>query len=578
MNIEIECGRQYRSLEFVGDLPECLGGIHRHSRSFTFAGAWNAAVELLVANRFILDLYSVTIQFSPSEPKLRLDHFLRAGGFDEALESLEETKTEFWLRLFEISGDAERYAKQMARILSSTMSPRLSMKMNLRQGIPPAEDEDNSTSGHKNESPTDHKKQRVLEHAFQSTELTLCVTFGGVSLAEQFLQSYALHAPKGVDVHLVACCFRSTPEQIHGLLEQHQLLFQSVKILPESWGHEQGKRGNIGPWYQGDARRHGVSWGRCVLHRAAALFSPTDSMWILDDDVLFQEDSFITALQQLDHMKEKGCKVGIGAILGDAPLPPPYLVRTQTIDFFYSRFLKQTGTSISPPSDMVFHDMHHDLSTQGTFHLEYPIGVGRALEYSEFNAGVLQGQSLTRKVHTEWEDHKHILARGGNTLVRGKEVLLEFSNMAPNLGGIMCRRGDSLWSMRVHAEHPEWIQNAQVALIQQRQEGFDFGNLSAVRGDILGSMLVRHHGLPEGGIGEILSGAFNREARLIANLKRTLTLLELMEIKESEQTHLGRLLDSLEQTPWPENLAQHLKLFINTYPLDAEKFKQAQGE
>ena len=56
MNIEIECGRQYRSLEFVGDLPECLGGIHRHSRSFTFAGAWNAAVELLVANRFILDL------------------------------------------------------------------------------------------------------------------------------------------------------------------------------------------------------------------------------------------------------------------------------------------------------------------------------------------------------------------------------------------------------------------------------------------------------------------------------------------------------------------------------------------
>ena len=115
-------------------------------------------------------------------------------------------------------------------------------------------------------------------------------------------------------------------------------------------------------------------------------------------------------------------------------------------------------------------------------------------------------------------------------------------------------------------------------MIQQRQEGFDFGNLSAVRGDILGSMLVRHHGRSEGGIGEILSGAFNREARLIANLKRTLTLLELMEIKESEQTHLGRLLDSLEQTPWPENLVEHLKLFINTYPLDAEKFKQAQGE
>ena len=570
MNIEIECGRLYRHLEFVGDLPEPLRGVHRHSRSFTFAGAWNAAVELLVANRFILDLRSITIQFSPLEPKVPLGQFLRAGGFDEALESLDETKSEFWLRLFETSGDGEQYARQMERILSSRMSPRLSMKMNLRQGLPFPEHEDDSTP--------DNKKQRLLDHALQSNELTLCVTFGEVSLAEQFFQSYSFSAPNDINVHLVACCFRISPEQIDGLLEQHQPPFQSVKILPESWGHEQGKRGNIGPWYQDDGQRHGVSWGRSVLHRAAALFSPTDSMWILDDDILFQEDSFTLALQQLDLMKAKGCKVGIGVILGDAPLPPPYLVRTQTIDFFYSRFLKQAENSIPPPSDMVFHDMHHDLSTQGTFHLEFPIGVGRALEYSEFNVGVLQGQSLTRKVHSEWEDHKHILARGGNTLVRGKEVLLQFSNMAPNIGGIMCRRGDTLWAMRVHAEHPEWIQNAQVALIQRRQEGFDFGNLAAVRGDILGSMLVRHHDQPEGGVSGILLAVFIREARLISNLKRTLALLDLMEVRSSEQKHVGRLLDSLEQTPWPENLAEHLEFFINTYPLDAEKFKQAQGE
>ena len=127
MNVEIECGRQYRSLEFVGDLPEPLRGVHRHSRSFTFAGAWNAAVELLVANRFILDLRSITIQFSPLEPKVPLEQFLRTGGFDEALESLDETKSEFWLRLFEISGDGEQYTRQMERILSSRMSPRLSM-------------------------------------------------------------------------------------------------------------------------------------------------------------------------------------------------------------------------------------------------------------------------------------------------------------------------------------------------------------------------------------------------------------------------------------------------------------------
>ncbi len=91
-------------------------------------------------------------------------------------------------------------------------------------------------------------------------------------------------------------------------------------------------------------------------------------------------------------------------------------------------------------------------------------------------------------------------------------------------------------------------------------------------------MLVRHHDQPEGGVGGILLAVFNREARLISNLKRTLALLDLMEVRSSEQKHVGRLLDSLEQTPWPENLAEHLEFFINTYPLDAEKFKQAQGE
>lgn len=569
MNIKIECGKSYRTLEFVGDLPKPFHGTHRHSRSLTFAGAWNAAVDLLIANRFILDIGLITIQFSSTEPKVHLEQFLRAGGFDEALESPEEAKSDFWLRLFETSDEGERYAEQMLRVLSSTMSPRLAMKMDIRRGLPPTGVKDD----HEGKTPT----QFVVEHRLPTIELTLCVTFGDVQLASQFFQSLSRNVPIGVNIHLVACCFRVTPQQIEDIVYEHRSLFHNVTILPESWGHEQGEKGNIGPWYLDDSQRYGVSWGRSVLHRAAALYSPTEFMWILDDDVLFEQASFFTALQQFNAMKSKGSKVGIGAILGDAPLPPPYMVRTQTVDFFYAGFLKSGEIVASPPSDMVFHDMHHDLSTESAFHLEFPLGIGNALNYSEFNGGVLQGRSLTRMIHSEWKSHKHILARGGNTLVIGKEVLLQYPNMAPNLGGIMCRRGDTLWVKRIQAVHPEWVQNADIALTQRRQEGFDFGTLDAVRGDIMGSMLVRYHDRLDGNASIILRSVFEREARLISNLKRTLALLDLMGVKSTERDQVTRLLNGLEQTPWPENLAKHLDSFINTYPLDTVEFQQAQG-
>ena len=51
MNIEIECGNSYRTLEFVGDIPESLLGIHQNSRAYTLAGAWNTAVDLIVVTK-----------------------------------------------------------------------------------------------------------------------------------------------------------------------------------------------------------------------------------------------------------------------------------------------------------------------------------------------------------------------------------------------------------------------------------------------------------------------------------------------------------------------------------------------
>ena len=141
----------------------------------------------------------------------------------------------------------------------------------------------------------------------------------------------------------------------------------------------------------------------------------------------------------------------------------------------------------------------------------------------------------------------------------------------------MCRRGDTLWVKRIQAAHPEWVQNADIALAQQRGEGFDFGTLDAVRGDIMGSMIVRYHDRLDVDATVILRSVFEREARLISSLKRTVALLDLMGVKPTERDQVASLLSNLEQTPWPENLAEHLDSYINTYPLDIVKFRQAQG-
>ena len=569
MNIAVACDESYRTFQLVGELPELLSGVHQNPRSLNYAGAWNAAVDLLVAYRFILNLPSLQLQFEPGEPTMKVAGFLNAGGFDEALDSAFECRLECWLRLYEANEDHDRYSEQLATILSSSMSPNLRQKMDLRRGLLSAE------GAHS--SPLNSSTTALKKGASKTTEITLCVTFGDADLATQFFQSLSQSVLENINLHLVACCFQVSPNEIEMLLEKQPSLLKSHKVLPESWGHEQGREGKMGPWYEDESHRRGVSWGRCVLHRAAALFSPAEAMWILDDDIAFSQASVGNALHEFDGMKSDGRKVGVGAILGDAPIPPSYMVRTQTIDFYYAQFLSGNGQAVSPPQEMLFHDMHHDLSTENTYHLEYPLGLVQASKHDGFNAGILHGKSLTRAVHSRWKNQSQLLARGGNTLVLGNDVLLRYPNMAPNLAGIMCRRGDTLWTRRIQAEHPEWIGNANVALEQRRHDDFHFGTRNGVRGDILGSMLVRLHDRPEFSEDEMYEFVLLREARLISNLKRTLTLLRLMEVVEAEQRPLIQLLGELEQTPWPEDLRDHLSSFIKTYPLDAVKFQQAQG-
>ena len=117
---------------------------------------------------------------------------------------------------------------------------------------------------------------------------------------EQFLDSLAVSVSDlRLSVHLVACCFRLSHQQVQHAVQTIGSFLMSAVVLPECWGHQQGKNGALGPWYVDASLQHGVSWGRCVLHRAAALHAPTKEMWVLDDDVMFNEEAVINALHAL---------------------------------------------------------------------------------------------------------------------------------------------------------------------------------------------------------------------------------------------------------------------------------------
>ena len=74
---------------------------------------------------------------------------------------------------------------------------------------------------------------------------------------------------------------------------------------------------------------------------------------------------------------------------------------------------------------------------------------------------------------------------GGNTLVLGNETLLQITNMAPKIGGIVCRRGDTMWAKRIEQKWPERIGNVNLAMTQSRTNGFTLGSLDGIRGTSL---------------------------------------------------------------------------------------------
>lgn len=539
---------------------------HENNRLKSLPCCLNHGVDALLTHRFELGIESLNLVFPQIQIEVPLEEFLLAGGFDEALCS-ENWVDEFQLRWHEVTGNHDDYNLQLDFLNSALQSRYLSKKLSLRNG----------TLDFFNTERSSEKFGGIENSEIGNTsrlEMTLGVTLGSFNLAEQFLNSLSDSLSKFDSLHLIVCCFRLDESEVKSLISSLKIPFLSVKVLSEAWGYEKAAEGVLGPWYVDENLCSGVSWGRCVLHRALAEFSPTSYMWILDDDVMITQNSLAEVYSSIQLMQCAGATVGIGVVIGDGPIPPPYMIRTQLVDFYYASCLEQSCEpfeSISP--DLHFHDMHHDLAMSNTSHLEYPIGVNLAHRLGSFDLGVFNGKSLTRKVHSRWKSKSALHTRGGNTVVIGKRPLLDFSNMTPSCGGITLRRGDTLWTKQILEFLPSSIMNIPVSLVQNRLSDFQFGTLNGIRGDILGSILSRFLFSKKHSEMELVQLSQLREARLIANLYRSKALMGLMDITGKELDALEKLLSDLVVTNWPQSVTNELGFFLKNYTIQVKEFQ-----
>jgi hypothetical protein len=543
---------QSDKLESLQDLS------YSNLRTNNIPGRYNFSVERLIANRFQIGLSFLhdKLSFPEIDLDVSLIEFLRAGGFDES-------ESEYFLEDFLIRLNPERRPVDYRNNIPIESS--LYQKITLLLGEGDYQDDDEELV-HGIESPIQYN----VNH-----NITFGVTIGCKRLGERFLQSLFDTFSKSFErLSLVICCFKIEINEIENLLLKAKIPLDKAVIMGEDWGYKKANEGVLGKWFVDESNQSGVPFGRAILHRALFEFSMNDINWILDDDMVFNSQNLPELNKSIHSMQQNNQIVGIGTILDDAPLPSAYIIRTQTIDFYYASLSKKVANWKFDVRGLSTHDLHHDLSTTRTDHLEIPLGLAKAQKISLDEWLICSGKSLTRPIHREWELLDKVPTRGGNTLILEKIPLIKWPNAAPNCGGFQFRRGDTVWARLIEQESPEIICPIPLALKQSRLgESDSLGPLNYIRGDIFGSMFTRAIETKSLDSRLIIFNAKLREARLIMNLIRSEHLLGLMNYNKELLSEVNRFLNELIDTPYSDDLDSELNQFILEQPVNINKFR-----
>tara|TARA_B110000008_G_scaffold102037_1_gene104833 strand:+ start:4177 stop:5871 length:1695 start_codon:yes stop_codon:yes gene_type:complete len=562
MNFQIhESGLVYLKDEIV--LEQSL---LENTREDNLPGFYNSIVEKLVANRFDFPnlVSKSSLHFVELGIKIGLFQFLQHGGFDESDDI-------YFVADFNSRITNYREVKDFEEHYNVTSSSTFFQKISLMT----SQKEKEISTRKDNSVFQSVKNQESLSH-----RVTIGLTVGSYDLFEQFLRSFKscfendLHS-----ISIIICCFMVDSDEIQRMIQKSAPNLSSITILREEWGIDSSNSGQLGVWFQNEKHQSGVSFGRCVLHRALSEYADDGAIWILDDDVVFHEQTISELNNSIQSMTLNGQQVGIGAILGDPPIPPAYVLRTQAVDFYYAHIFANGAGSWKTQDQKSMHDIHHDLSTSRSDHLEIPLGLMYCKNPTLSSWSIFSGKSVTRPIHSEWDQLDTIPTRGGNTLILNKQPLRDWPNQAPMCENIQFRRGDTIWSKLIQKNSPELICAIPLSLEHIRRDSSEsIGSIDSIRGDIFGSMYSRSLNEENRNAANIICNSLGREARLIMNLIRAHYLLNFLNHDKKQLSSLQNIIDELIATPYSKVFENELTNYIENESHYIRKFRRANNQ
>ena len=567
---------------------------------------------------------------------VRMDSFLKSGGFDESLLSctdrdfnirLFETKNHSWKKLNEhlVHHDARdegRISDPMSQRKKDGLT-RFGLKHQFRMNkndwknfLKISEERFGITPGDMKEKEifVENKTTITPGKKIHNYNLTIGVTFSNMKLSKQFTGSLRrIFSEWPSKIRLIVCLHKIQIEEITPVLEELEADKFETIIYDESSGFELGKKGLLGPWFTNVKQRTGVSWGRCVLHRRIVENIENDErplIWIVDEDMRIDRcqnkysgnigvDSFIEIISLMEKSK---IDVGVGHVIGDPPINEIFTLRTQLVDLHYKNMAEKSNINHKKWSSFNPQEIHHDLSAKRYDHLEFPWGIFSIKGDNKSSLDLIRaGKCLSRPVHSNWRNKEDmdLIVRGGNTIILDPSTLSDWSNIAPLFGNIQTRRGDSLWSFfsqriasRTRGKEKRKVKWIPFAMPQERESNKNIKhNLENIRGDIIGSMMIKELSLKfppgcmdenrrkwiKGGWSEdishkIVEKSRQREARLISSLYRVMTLESYLDSK----TSVAEILEHLYHSDYEYELRNDIQKFLDELPSDMIDFRSLQ--